>query len=58
MAISFKEQYGANAFWQLIEEYQRKYAITVPAAQGILFYFEYKVPDPTPSNLPQFLAQL
>ena len=52
MAISFKEQYGANAFWQLIEEYQRKYAITVPAAQGILFYFEYKVPDPTPSNLP------
>lgn len=39
MAISFKEDYGANAFWQLIEEYQRKYAITVPAAQGILFYF-------------------
>jgi len=39
LAISFKEEYGANAFWQLVEEYQRKYAITVPAAQGILFYF-------------------
>ncbi len=39
MAISFKEEYGANAFWQLIEEYQRKYAITVPAAQGILIHF-------------------
>jgi hypothetical protein len=32
MAISFKEQFSANAFWQLIEEYQRKYAISVPAA--------------------------
>lgn len=47
-----------NAFWQLIEEYQRKYAITVPAAQGILFYFEYKVPDPTPNNLNEVLGEL
>ena len=58
MAISFKEQFSANAFWQLIEEYQRKYAISVPAADGIYFYFEYKVPDPTPQNLPQVLAEL
>ena len=58
MAISFKEDYGANAFWQLIQEYQRKYAITVPAAQGILIYFEYKVPDPTPNNLNDFLTEL
>lgn len=55
MAISFKEDYGANAFWQLIQQYQRKYAIAVPAAQGILFYFEYKVPDPTINNLTEFL---
>jgi hypothetical protein len=55
MALSFKEQFSANAFWQLIEEYQRKYAISVPAAEGIYFYFEYKVPDPTPWNLDQVL---
>lgn len=58
MAISFKEQFSANAFWQLIEQYQRKYAISVPAADGIYFYFEYKVPDPTPNNLPQVLVEL
>ena len=32
MALSFKEPFSANAFWQLIEDYQRKYAISVPAA--------------------------
>lgn len=58
MALSFKEQFSANAFWQLIEEYQRKYAISVPAAEGIYFYFEYKVPDPTPWNLEQVLQEL
>jgi hypothetical protein len=58
MAISFKDQYSANAFWQVIEEYQRRYAIAVPAAQGILFYFEYKVPDPTPDNLETVLHEL
>jgi hypothetical protein len=58
MAISFKEQFSANAFWQLIEEYQKKYAISVPAADGIYFYFEYKVPDPTPNNLPALLQEL
>ncbi len=58
MALSFKEQFSANAFWQLIEEYQRKYAISVPAADGIYFYFEYKVPDPTPWNLAQVLSEL
>ena len=25
MAISFKEEFHANAFWNLIDEYQRKY---------------------------------
>jgi hypothetical protein len=58
MALSFKEQFSANAFWQLIEEYQRKYAISVPAADGIYFYFEYKVPDPTAWNLEQVLQEL
>lgn len=58
MALSFKEQFSANAFWQLIEDYNKKYAISVPAADGIYFYFEYKVPDPTPWNLPQVLQEL
>jgi len=30
----------------------------VPAAEGIYFYFEYKVPDPTPDNLTQVLQEL
>ena len=58
MALSFKEGFSANAFWQLIEDYQKKYAISVPAAEGIYFYFEYKVPDPTPDNLRQVLTEL
>jgi len=58
MALSFKEPFSANAFWQLIEDYQRKYAISVPAADGIYFYFEYKVPDPTVANISQVLQEL
>lgn len=30
----------------------------MPAAEGIYFYFEYKVPDPQPNNLHQVLAEL
>jgi hypothetical protein len=30
----------------------------VPAAEGIYFYFEYKVPDPTANNLNQVLTEL
>ena len=30
----------------------------MPAADGIYFYFEYKVPDPTPQNLTQVLTEL
>ena len=39
MAISFKEEFSAKAFWKLIEEYKRNYAVTVAAANDTLFYF-------------------
>ena len=58
MAISFKEEFHANAFWNLIDDYQKKYEVSVPAASGTHFYFEYRVPDPTVDNLPDFLAEL
>lgn len=56
MAISFKEEFSANAFWNMIDEYQRKYEVSVPAATGTHFYFEYRVPDPNVGNLNEFLA--
>lgn len=58
MAISFKEQFSANAFWKMIDEYQKKYEVTVPAASGTHFYFEYRVPDPTVDNLHEFLDEI
>ena len=51
MAINFKEEFSANAFWKLIEEYKRNYAVVVSNNYDTLFYFEYRVPDPTPENL-------
>lgn len=52
MAISFKEEFSSNAFWKMIDEYQKKYQVTVPNAVGTHFYFQYRVPDPTIENLP------
>ena len=39
MAISFKEEFHANAFWNLIDDYQKRYEVSVPAAVGTHFYF-------------------
>lgn len=39
MAISFKEEFSANAFWKMIDEYQKKYEVSVPNAIGTHFYF-------------------
>ena len=58
MAISFKEEYSANAFWNMIDEYQRKYQVSVPAATGTHFYFEYRVPDPSVENLHDFFQEI
>lgn len=35
----------------MIDEYQKKYEVSVPASIGTHFYFEYRVPDPTVDNL-------
>jgi len=42
----------------MIDEYQKKYEVTVPAASGTHFYFEYRVPDPTVDNLHEFLDEI
>lgn len=42
----------------MIDEYQKKYEVSVPAASGTHFYFEYRVPDPTIENIEDFYNEI
>lgn len=56
MALSFREEAGANSFWQLIDEYNKKEAVHIEVNSKEMFVLEYKIAEPTPSTLIDILS--
>ena len=54
-ALSFRDEGGANSFWYLIDEYQKKDSVQVQSGTKDHFVIEFKIPDPTKANLGQVL---
>lgn len=58
MALSFREEAGANNFWNHIDEYLRKDAVHVQVNSREMFVLEYRIPDPSAETLRSILEEL